>query len=149
MHFEYMVCKSICMIVPSLHYSRFLRMRNHLFELRPQKVSYLKGPFHNQGQSFLYSGTITSNQVKSRYVKAPCMYVYWTLLIAVYNIYCTVEFSNTNTMLYAFKINTSLQSTGNIFDVLKTLNDSTKQKCSGYVKMLLNDSNITKQKFNL
>ena len=35
-----------------------------LFDLRPQKVSYSKRPFHNQGQSFLYIAIIKSSQVK-------------------------------------------------------------------------------------
>ena len=45
-------------------YSRFSRIRNHFSIFRSQKVSCLKRPFHDQGQSFLYISTIKSNQVK-------------------------------------------------------------------------------------
>ena len=51
----------------------------------------------------------------SRYVTAPYLHVYSTILVILYNRYCTVKCININKLLYAFKINTSLQSKGNTF----------------------------------
>ena len=81
--------------------------------MMPQKVSYLKRTFYDQGQSFLYIGTINANQVKV--CDSTVHQCIWNTTgnIVQYIQYSTIF--KINKLFYAFKINTSLQSKGDIF----------------------------------
>ena len=69
----------------------------------------VKRPFHDQGQIFLYIGTIKSSQVKICDSTMHACILYISANIVQYTL------GNINKLLDAFKITTSLQSKGNTF----------------------------------
>ena len=64
-----------------------------LLNLTPQRASYLKRPFRDQGQRFLYIGTIKSNQVKvcDSTVHASMLKNYYAMHTAQYNLLISIN----------------------------------------------------------